>query len=315
MPERPEFDDAAEPAFEAEVPVVGGDEALPERPGTLRQLWRRLSRDPFAATAVVILLIVVVAALAAPWLAPHDPDNVDNAIRLSRPGTAGYLLGTDEIGRDILSRLMWGGRISLQVAIIPTLFALCVGTIIGVAAGYFGGMVDHVISRGIDVVMAFPYILLAIAIAAALGPGLLNSMLAITAIAIPVFARLVRATVLSLREAEFVQAARSLGASNWFIIRKHILPNSISVLIVYDTLQTGFMIIASAGLSFLGLGVQPPTADWGAMLAAGRTNIAAAPHVATIPGLVIFVVTLAINVVGEALRDVLDPRQTKDIPA
>lgn len=276
--------------------------------GRLRQ---RLVADPLTLGALLFLVSVTLGALLAPVLAPHDPYAVNNAIRLSPPGTAGYLLGTDEIGRDILSRLLWGGRVSLRVAIVPVAIALAVGSGLGLVAGYFGGWADHVVMRGLDVVLAFPYILLAIGIATVLGPGITNAILAVTVITIPVFARLMRATVLSLREQEFVLFARAVGASTPRILLRHVLPNSVSVLIVYATVQTGSMVIASASLSFLGLGVQPPEADWGAMLAAGRTSLTIAPHVATIPGLVIFVVALAFNLVGEALRDALDPRSDK----
>jgi peptide/nickel transport system permease protein len=186
---------------------------------------------------------------------------------------------------------------------------MLIGAGLGLTTGYFGGWFDHLVMRVLDIILAFPYILLAIGIASALGPGLNNAILAMTVIAIPVFARLMRAAVLSLREQEFVAAAKCMGASPLRILVHHIVPNTVSVFIVYGTLQTGSMIIASASLSFLGLGVQPPVADWGGMLAAGRGSLIVAPHVATIPGLMVFAVTLAFNVLGEALRDALDPRR------
>ena len=273
-----------------------------------RRLKKRVVSDPFAFAALILLVVVSLGAIFAPLVAPYDPYKVNNAIRLKPPGTPGYILGTDEIGRDILSRLLWGGRVSLRVAIMAVVIALVVGVGLGLIAGFFGGVVDHLIMRMLDVVLAFPYILLAIGIATVLGPGITNAILAITVITIPVFARLMRATAMSIREQDFVQAARALGASTPRILIRHVLPNTVSVLIVYATLETGRMVIAAASLSFLGLGIQPPEADWGAMLATGRASLTIAPHVATIPGMVIFAVTLAFNLVGEALRDALDPR-------
>jgi peptide/nickel transport system permease protein len=297
-----------EPLGKASLPVsasLGG--RLAER--TLKgEVKKRLFGDPITLSAVILLALVTLGACFAPFVAPHDPYAVNNAIRLSAPGTPGYILGTDEIGRDIFSRLLWGGRVSLWVAIMAVVIALVAGSGLGLLAGYFGGWLDHIIMRVLDVVLAFPYILLAIGIATVLGPGINNAILAITVITIPVFARLMRATALSVREQDFIIAARALGASAPRILFRHVLPNTVSVLIVYSTLETGRMVIAAASLSFLGLGIQPPEADWGAMLASGRASLTIAPHVATIPGLVIFVVTLAFNIVGEALRDALDPR-------
>jgi peptide/nickel transport system permease protein len=267
-----------------------------------------LFADPFALLAAVVLILVACASLAAPLITPADPYAVNNAVRLSAPGENGFPLGSDELGRDILSRLLWGGRVSLAIALIPTAISLVIGSALGLIAGYFGGPLDEVIMRVMDVLLAFPYILLAIAIAAALGPGLWNAMFALSVVSVPIFARLMRATVLSIREQEFVTAVRAVGASTPRILWRHVVPNTISLLIVYGTLQTGARVIAAASLSFLGIGVQQPDADWGGMLAAGRMYLREAPHVATIPGLLLFVVTIAFNVGGEALRDRLDPR-------
>jgi peptide/nickel transport system permease protein len=254
------------------------------------------------------MAVVVCASVAAPLIAPADPYAINNAVRLAPPGTNGFLLGSDELGRDILSRLLWGGRVSLAVAVTPIVFALVLGSVLGLVSGYLGGRLDGLIMRSLDVLLSFPYILLAIAIAATLGPGLGNAMFALTVVVVPVFARLMRATVLSLRQQEFVTAARAIGASTPRIMWRHVFPNTVSILIVYGTLQTGTMVIAAASLSFLGIGIQQPEADWGGMLAAGRVYLREAPHVATIPGVVIFLMTLALNVAGEALRDRLDPR-------
>jgi peptide/nickel transport system permease protein len=220
----------------------------------------------------------------------------------------GRVLGTDEVGRDMLSRLVWGARISLLMGIASAIGALIVGGILGLVAGYLGGATDQIVMRCMDVLMAFPFILLAIALVAALGPGLLNAMLAITVVGVPYYARLVRASALVVREQDYVLAARTLGASSSIILRRHLFPNILGPLIVLFTLDVGAKIIATASLSFLGLGAQPPTADWGNMLATGRQYLATAWWAATEPGLAIFVVVLGCNLLGDGLRDVLDPR-------
>ena len=272
-------------------------------------VWRRLRWDPVLLVALGVILVVVVSAVLAPRLAPYDPTRVDPRIRLSPPGSAGHLLGTDQLGRDVLSRVMWGGRVSLIVGIVPVVLSAVGGIVVGLIAGYYGGLVDHVITRLLDVLFAFPAILLALAIVSALRPSIYNAMLAITIVAVPSFARLVRSSVLGVRERAFVEAARSLGANNRRIILQHILPNTLSPVIVYGTFETGKTIVFAAALSFLGLGVQPPTAEWGAMLSAGRTVLATAWHGATIPGIVIFLVSLSFNILGDGLRDALDPHQ------
>ena len=284
---------------------IGGE---PGRARSRRGVLGFLLADPFALVAVSVLVIVFAASLAAPLLARADPYAIDNAVRLSAPGENGFLLGSDELGRDILSRLLWGGRVSLLIAILPTLASLIIGSFLGLIAGFFRGPLDSVVMRVMDVLLAFPYILLAIAIAAALGPGLWNAMFALSVVSVPVFARLMRATVLSIRQQEFVTAARAIGANAPRILWRHVVPNTVSLLIVYGTLQTGARVIAAASLSFLGIGVQQPDPDWGGMLAAGRIYLREAPHVATIPGLLVFVVSMAFNIAGEALRDRLDPR-------
>jgi peptide/nickel transport system permease protein len=272
--------------------------------------WRRLRRDPVLLASLVIILAVIVAAVLAPLLAPYDPTRVDPRIRLARPGAVDHPLGTDHLGRDVLSRVMWGGRISLMVGIVPVVLSAVGGSAVGLIAGYYGRLVDQVITRSLDVLFAFPAILLALAIVSSLGPSIYNAMLAITIVAIPSFARLVRSLVLGVREWSFVEAARSLGANDQRIIWRHILPNTVSPVIVYGTFETGKTIVFAAALSFLGLGVQPPTAEWGAMLSQGRTVLASAWHVATVPGLAIFLVSLSFNILGDGLRDALDPRQT-----
>ncbi|HEY7064166.1 MAG TPA: ABC transporter permease [Chloroflexota bacterium] len=271
---------------------------------------RRLGRDRFAVAGAAIILAVGLLAICAPWVTPHDPLQVRTEIRLAPPGTPGYLLGTDAAGRDILSRLLWGARVSLLMGFVPVVAATLCGVCIGLLTGFYGGWLDHVVMRVVDVLFAFPPILLAIGIAAALGPGISNAMLAMAVVLMPHFVRLVRGTVLSVRAADYVVAARACGASNRRLLSRHILVNSITPVIVYSSLETGRMIVLAASLGFLGLGAQPPTPEWGAMLADGREVLSIAPHVATIPGLVIFLVTLSLNLLGDGLRDALDPRLT-----
>jgi len=259
---------------------------------------------PYAAVAAVAL--VVVAALGAPWLAPYSPTEMD-ADLLAPPG-ARHLFGTDDLGRDVLSRVIHGASVSVLVGVISMGTAAGVGVPLGLLSGYRGGLVDTVIMRLLDGVMAFPAILLAIAIMAVLGPSLPNAMLAIGVIYIPPFARIVRASVLSLREREFVDAARGLGAGSLRIVGRHVLPNCVSPVIVQLSLGMGYAILVEAALSFLGLGVQPPQASWGSMLAEGRGFLDRAPWFATFPGLAIFVTVLGLNFVGDRLREALDPR-------
>jgi peptide/nickel transport system permease protein len=256
----------------------------------------------------MLLLVLALITVLAPVLAPQDPLKTNLEQRLAPPGTSGYPLGADDLGRDILSRLIWGGRISLLVGFGAVLVAMTFGVLLGLIAGYYGGWSDSLIMRGIDILMAFPAILLAIAIVASLGPGLRNAMLAIAIVGIPYYARIVRGSVLSLREQDFVTAARSIGASSYRILMRHVLPNCLGPLIIAATLDVGWMIMAAAGLSFLGLGAQPPTAEWGVMLSQGRQFVRHAPWVSILPGAAIFLVVLALNLFGDGLRDALDPR-------
>jgi len=299
--------DRVAPTSDSAVTVA----AVPAAPTSTSQLgivWRRLRRDRFAVVGLLVVALAIASAILAPYLAPHDPYRVSSSTRLLPPGTPDHVMGTDDIGRDILSRLLYGGRISLWVAFFPVLISGSIGLILGLTSGYYGGWVDQVMMRVLDIVLAFPSILLAIGIAAALGPGMRNVIMAIVVVSIPIFARLVRGLVLSIREREYVEAARCLGAGNVRIALRHVLPNILPPVIVYATLETGRVVIFAAGLSFLGLGVQPPTADWGTMLSAGRQVLAVAPHVATVPGILIFIVTLGFNLFGDGLRDALDPR-------
>jgi len=261
-----------------------------------------------AIAGATFLLVVALISLAAPVLAPKDPIETNLSQRLTVPGAPGYPLGADQLGRDILSRLIWGGRISLIIGFSAVMVAMALGVVVGLIAGYFGGWLDSLIMRLVDILMAFPAILLAITIVASLGPGLRNSMLAVAIVGIPYYVRIVRGSVLSLREQEFIQAARTIGCSDVRIITRHVFPNTLAPLIVAATLDVGWFIMAAAGLSFLGLGAQPPLAEWGVMLSEGRQFIRNAPHLSILPGTAIFLVVLALNFLGDGLRDALDPR-------
>jgi peptide/nickel transport system permease protein len=272
--------------------------------------WRAMARNLLATAALVVLVLTVVMALAAPWLPLADPDAVNTPARLRLPLTPGAPLGTDEFGRDLLSRLVWGARVSLLAGVGTAGLAMLVGVTLGVLGGYYSGWIETTVMRLTDILMAFPYILLAIAIVAGLGPGLRNAMIAIAIVGFPFYTRLVRSVVLSVREREFVEAARALGSPDLVILGRHVLPHVLSPVIVAFSLDVGAKILATAGLSFLGLGTQPPTADWGSMLATGRQFVVLRPHVVLLPGLAIFVMVLALNLVGDAVRDLLDPRTT-----
>ena len=268
----------------------------------------RFTRNHLAVFAFLVIVAAVAAALFAPYLPLADPDAVDTPNRLRGPLTPGHWLGTDEFGRDLLARLVWGARISLLAGAATAAGAMLIGVVLGILGGYYSGWSETIIMRFTDILMAFPYILLAIAIVAGLGPGLRNAMIAITIVGFPIYTRLVRSIVLSVREREFVEAARALGSSDRLILVRHIVPQLLSPVIVAFSLDVGAKILATAGLSFLGLGTQPPTADWGSMLATGRQFVILSPHVVLLPGLAIFVIVLALNLVGDALRDLLDPR-------
>jgi peptide/nickel transport system permease protein len=277
-------------------------------PTALGQAARVFMRDRQAVIGLLIIAITGGAAMAAPLISPYDPLTSEGVERLAPIGTPGHLLGTDEQGRDILSRLIWGGRASLLVGILPTVAAGIVALALGLLAGYLGGAVDHAIMRALDVFFAFPLVLLAIAIVGVIGPGMSNQMFALAVVLVPYSTRVVRTATLSVKPLEFVEAARALGAGKGGLIGRHLLPNVLPPLLVYTSTLVGMMIVASAGLSFLGLGVQPPTPDWGVMVGNGRLVLYRAAHVATIPGIVIVVAALAFNFVGDGLREALDPR-------
>ena len=273
----------------------------------LAEIWRQFRKQRLALIGGGILAALTLVALLAPLLAPQDPLAQDLYGRLQPPSTS-HLLGTDDFGRDILSRIVYGARISLRIGLITIALALTGGTLLGLIAGYHGGFADMLIMRLMDLMLAFPAILLAIAIVAVIGPGIDNVILAVCIILVPQFARLVRASVLTVRETTYVEAARALGASESRVLFYGILPNCTAPLIVQATLGMGTAILDAAGLSFLGLGAQPPAPEWGAMLAGGRELLLRAPWVMTFPGLAIFTVVLGLNLFGDGLRDALDPK-------
>jgi peptide/nickel transport system permease protein len=261
-------------------------------------------------SGLIGLCIVVAFALItvfAPWIAPHDPIQIFSG-QLRKPPGPQFLMGTDEVGRDILSRVIFGSRVSMRIGLISVGIAATVGTLLGLLAGYGGGWLDTVIMRVVDVLLAFPGILLAIAIVAVLGPGLDNVMIAVGIEAVPAYVRTVRASTLSVREHEFVLAARACGAPAAHIVARHILPNVVAPVVVLATLGVGLAILTAAGLSFIGIGAQPPTPEWGSMLATARTYVRDAPWIAAFPGLAIVGLVLALNLLGDGLRDALDPR-------
>ncbi|MGQ0571893.1 MAG: ABC transporter permease [Armatimonadota bacterium] len=286
---------------------AGGQPTVYASAGAL--MWKRFRRNRLALIGLTIVGLLLFAAISAPVLAPADPTRQVLEDKRLAPG-ARYWLGADEFGRDIASRLIYGSRIALVVGLVSVLIALVLGIVLGTASGFSGGAVDEVIMRGLDVLLAFPYLLLAIAIVSALGPGLGNMILAVGIWATPGFARMIRGSVLSLKEQEYVQAARAIGAGTVRIIARHILPNCISILIVYSALYMASAILLEAALSFLGLGVQPPTPSWGLMVSTGRDFLTIAPHIATFPGLAIAFAVLGFNLLGDGLRDALDPRLT-----
>jgi peptide/nickel transport system permease protein len=282
----------------------------------LRKVLRSWMRNKGAVFGLIMVLCVIASGIFAPSLSPHDPILQDVEKRLFPPiGLEGsdphYLLGTDHLGRDIISRLVYGSRISLVVSISAVAFSGVLGTFIGLITGFYGGKVDSIFMRLADIQLAFPFILLAIAIIAVLGPTLQNIIIVMGITGWVIYARVVRAEVLSLREKEFVTAVRALGGSNWRIIFKHLFPNVIPPCIVIVTLELARMIIMESALSFLGLGIQPPTPTWGGMLADGRVYLYTSWWLATFPGLVIMLVVLGINLLGNWLRDILDPRLTQ----
>jgi len=271
------------------------------------EVWGRLSRHRAALVGLGIVLALGLAGALAPFLTPHDPIRQDlNQVLL--PPSLEHPLGTDHLGRDLLARILYGGRLSLFIGVLAVAFGLTIGVPLGVVSGYYRGGVDLVVQRLVDIMLAFPSFLLALALVALLGVGLTNVIVAVGISTVPRFARIVRGSVLSIREQVYVEAARAVGAPDLLILFRHVLPNALAPVIVQATLSMGITILVAAGLGFLGLGVQPPTPEWGAMLGEGRLYIFHSPYAATFPGLAIFLAVMGFNLLGDGLRDALDPR-------
>jgi peptide/nickel transport system permease protein len=275
-------------------------------PSRRRQIALAL-RQPAIAVSAVVMVIFLLAALLAPLIAPYDPlaQSIQNGLQ---PPSAAHLFGTDKLGRDIFSRILYGARISLFVGVSVVLISSSIGSLLGVLAGYLGGWADETLMRVTDIFFAFPALILAMAIAGALGPSLQNALIAISAVTWPVYARLLRGQVLSLKEREFVLAAKTVGVPEWQIILRHLLPNMLAPLLVQASFDMGGAITSVAGLSFIGFGAQPPTPEWGVMISEARTYLATAWWMGTFPALAIMLVVGSFNLLGDGLRDLLDPR-------
>jgi peptide/nickel transport system permease protein len=271
----------------------------------VKRAWRKW-RNPIGLLGAVIILVTAVVALAAPVIAPYDPSS--QAQRRLQPPAAQYLMGTDELGRDTFSRVVFGARVSLQVGLLAVAIALTLGTTLGLLAGFYSGRLDDVLMRLVDIMFAFPGLVLAIVIAGLLGPSRTNAMIAIGIVYAPAFARVVRGSVLAVKQEVYMEAARVLGASDWRLVRRHVLPNVLAPLIVMVSVYLSQAILSEAALSFLGLGTQPPEPSWGGMLSASRTYMEISPAMAIFPGAAIMLVVLGFNFLGDGLRDVLDPR-------
>jgi glutathione transport system permease protein len=289
--------------------TVAAPVALPAEVRTpWTEFWRKFKKQHVAVAAAIFVAVLVIAAIFAPWLAPYDAENFFDYDSLNALPSAKHWFGVDSLGRDIFSRILVGSRISLTAGFVSVAVGAVVGTALGLVAGYYEGLWDRIIMRVCDVLFAFPGILLAIGIVAILGGGEVNVIIAVAIFSIPTFARLVRGNTLALKHLTFVEAARSIGASDWTIVARHIFPGTIPAVVVYFSLRIGTSIITAASLSFIGMGAQPPTPEWGAMLNEARADMMTSPHVALFPSLAIFLTVLAFNLLGDGLRDALDPK-------
>lgn len=287
--------------------TLGGTRRLRIVLRTFKGSWRAFAKHKASLVALIFLLLVIVAAVSASYISPHDPYE-DVGWRNTPPGEDGLILGADGDGRDVLSRLIWGGRVSLLMGIVPTFLAMIASLFIGVVAAYIGKWADQIIMRILDMFFAFPIVLMATVVAGILKPGLLTICIAIFIALVPYITRLVRTTTLTVKNEPYIEAARAGGAGHWAIVSRYIFPNVVAPVIVYTTTLMGLMIVLGSSLGFLGFGVQPPVADWGAMVEEGRVAIRKAPHVTIFPGLAIVTVALAFGFIGDGLRDALDPR-------
>jgi glutathione transport system permease protein len=272
------------------------------------EFWRKFKKQRLAMVAGCFVAALVAVAILAPWLAPFDAENYFDYDAINALPSSAHWFGVDSLGRDIFSRVLMGARISLAAGVLSVAIGALIGTSLGLLAGYYEGWWDRVTMRVSDVLFAFPGILLAIGVVAILGNGMINVIAAVSVFSIPAFARLVRGNTLALKHLTYIEAVRSIGASDWTILVRHILPGTISSIVVYFSMRIGTSIITAASLSFLGMGAQPPTPEWGAMLNAARTDMVNAPHIAVFPSLAIFFTVLAFNLLGDGLRDALDPK-------
>ncbi|MBU6493408.1 MAG: glutathione ABC transporter permease GsiD [Burkholderiales bacterium] len=272
------------------------------------EFWRKFRKQKLAMWAGVFILLLVLIAILAPWIVPFDPENYFDYNALNAAPSWMHWMGVDSLGRDEFSRIIMGSRISLAAGFVSVALGALAGTVMGLLAGYYEGWWDRISMRISDVLLAFPGILLAIGVVAILGSGMVNVIIAVAVFSVPAFARLVRASTLSIKHMTYIEAMRSIGASDATIIFRHILPGTISPIVVYGTMRIGTSIITAASLSFLGMGAQPPTPEWGAMLNDARSDMMLAPHVAIFPALAIFLTVLAFNLLGDGLRDALDPK-------
>lgn len=278
---------------------------------TLRQMyWRRFKTNPMCIAGLTLVTLLVFIAIFGPYIAPNDPIFVNTPDRFQSPGRD-YWFGTDEFGRDIFSRILYGGRIAVQIGLVSVTVAFAGGIILGLISGYYGGIVDTLLSRLLEIWLSFPDILFVIAVVAILGPSLNTVILSLGFLSIPAYARIVRGSVLSARREVYVEAARSVGVNNGRIMLRHILPNVVAPLIILSSMRFGGALLTGAGLSFIGLGAQPPTPEWGAILATGRMYMYQAPWITVFPGMAIAIFVLGVNMLGDGLRDVLDPRLTR----
>lgn len=287
----------------AEAPAT----RIPHR-GTWLRVLHKLSRDRGGLLGFSLVLLFVLIAVAAPLIAPYDPTSTNLSKAFVPIGSRGHILGTDLYGRDVLSRVIWGARPSLGIGLVAAFLGIGLGGTLGIAIGYYGGWIDLIWMRLIDIMLAFPYLLLAIVIVGALGPGLFNAVLAVTMTAVPFYTRFIRGVVVSVREYQFVEASRALGATHARIMRTAILPSVGPYLIVAFSINVGYLILAAASLGFLGLGAQPPSPEWGKMLAENRSYLAFAPQTIVAPGVAIFLVIIGMSLIGDALRDAFDVR-------
>ncbi|RYF31527.1 MAG: glutathione ABC transporter permease GsiD [Comamonadaceae bacterium] len=272
------------------------------------EFWRKFRMQHVAFGALVFVVLLVLVAVFAPWLVPYDAENFFDYDRLNQGPSAVHWFGVDPLGRDIFSRILMGARISLAAGFLSVVLGAIVGTLLGLLAGFYGGWWDRIVMRISDVLFAFPGVLLALGVVAILGSGMINVIIAVSVFSVPAFARLVRGNTLVLKNLTYIEATRSIGASDRTIMLRHILPGTISAIVVYFTMRLGTSIITAASLSFLGMGAQPPTPEWGAMLNEARADMVNAPHVALFPSLAIFLTVLAFNLLGDGLRDALDPK-------